>query len=86
MGRKYHFSLLEPRWPSAAYEHLIARGGLNLAAAGTPLKAQIDLAILGVTRTCPYRCAHATSTTTWARWTWCPVGLERCHPGSRRWA
>lgn len=58
LGRYRHFSLLEPRWPSPAYEHLIARGGLNLAAAGTAAKVQIDLAVLGITRACPYRCAH----------------------------
>ncbi len=30
VGRKYHFSLLEPRWPSEAYDHLMTNGGLNL--------------------------------------------------------
>ncbi len=58
VGSRYHFSLLEPRWPSQPYEHMIARGGLNLGAAGTPLKRQIDLAILAVTRVCSYGCAH----------------------------
>jgi MoaA/NifB/PqqE/SkfB family radical SAM enzyme len=58
VGRRYHFSLLEPRWPSEAYDELIARGGLNLGAAGTPAKAQIDLAILAVSASCTYRCGH----------------------------
>jgi MoaA/NifB/PqqE/SkfB family radical SAM enzyme len=58
VGRRYHFSLVEPRWPSEAYDHLIANGGLNLGGAGTPAKRQIDLAILGITRACGYRCAH----------------------------
>ena len=58
VGRKYHFSLLEPRWPSEAYDHLIANGGLNLGGAGTPAKAQIDLAVLAITRACANRCEH----------------------------
>jgi MoaA/NifB/PqqE/SkfB family radical SAM enzyme len=58
VGKTYHFSLVEPRWPSDAYDQLIANGGLNLAAAGTSRKKQIDLAILAVTRRCPYRCSH----------------------------
>lgn len=58
VGRHHHFSLLEPRWPSPAYDRMIANGGLSLAAAGTPAKRQIDLAVLAVTRACAYRCAH----------------------------
>ena len=58
VGNKFHFSLVEPGWPSKAYDQLMAKGGLNLAAAGTPYKMQIDLAILAVTRLCPYRCLH----------------------------
>jgi MoaA/NifB/PqqE/SkfB family radical SAM enzyme len=58
IGRYYHFSLVEPRWPSTAYDEVIARGGLNLGAAGTTGKAQIGMAILGVGASCPYRCEH----------------------------
>ncbi|NIM50208.1 MAG: radical SAM protein, partial [Gemmatimonadales bacterium] len=58
VGRKYHFSLLEPRWPSEAYDHLMANGGLNLGAAGTAAKVQIDLAVLAITRACDNRCEH----------------------------
>jgi MoaA/NifB/PqqE/SkfB family radical SAM enzyme len=58
VGRYHHFSLLEPRWPSPAYDRLIARGGLNLAAAGTSGKKQVDLAILAVSRVCDYGCAY----------------------------
>ncbi|HET7293438.1 MAG TPA: radical SAM protein, partial [Vicinamibacteria bacterium] len=58
VGRRYHFSLMEPGWPSPAYDRMIAKGGLNLGASGSPAKEQIDLAVLGITRTCPYRCAH----------------------------
>jgi MoaA/NifB/PqqE/SkfB family radical SAM enzyme len=36
----------------------MSQGGLNLAAAGTSWKKQIDLAILAITRQCPYRCVH----------------------------
>lgn len=57
-GNWHHFSLVEPRWPSKAYDRLMAKGGLNLAVAGTPYKMQMDLAILAVTRRCPYRCLH----------------------------
>jgi len=58
VGRHYHFSLVEPRWPSKAYDRLMANGGLNLGAAGTPAKPQIDLAVLAITRACEYRCQH----------------------------
>ncbi len=58
VGNRFHFSLVEPGWPSTAYDHYMAKGGLNLDAAGTSWKKQIDLAILAVTRRCPYRCLH----------------------------
>ncbi len=58
VGGKYHFSLLEPRWPSRAYDHLMANGGLNLGGAGTAAKRQIDLAVLAITRACANRCEH----------------------------
>jgi MoaA/NifB/PqqE/SkfB family radical SAM enzyme len=58
VGGRYHFSLVEPRWPSEAYDELVARGGLSLGAAGTPAKAQVDMAILAVSAACDYRCGH----------------------------
>jgi MoaA/NifB/PqqE/SkfB family radical SAM enzyme len=58
VGKQYHFSLVEPRWPSEAYDHMIANGGLNVGAAGTPAKPQIDLAILAITRACGNGCEH----------------------------
>ena len=54
-----HFSALTiPQYPSAAYDHMAAKGGLNLFAAGTPFKQQIDTAILAVTGRCEYHCVH----------------------------
>jgi MoaA/NifB/PqqE/SkfB family radical SAM enzyme len=58
VGRKYHFSLLEPRWPSEAYDNLMTNGGLNLGGAGTAAKVQIDLAVLAITSACGNRCEH----------------------------
>lgn len=52
----YRFSLSTPRWPSHVFDRMAAGGGLNVAAAGTPAKRQIDMAILGITRKCAYRC------------------------------
>jgi len=54
----YYFSLTTPRWPSSPFSRMIARGGLNIKAAGTPLKSQIDIAILAITRKCNYDCKH----------------------------
>jgi len=54
----YRFSLTAPRWPSAAFDRMAAGGGLNLAAAGSGRKRHIDMAILGITRKCGYRCEH----------------------------
>jgi len=54
----YYLSLTIPRWPSRAFDHMVSKGGLNIKAAGTPRKSQIDLAILGVSRKCLYKCKH----------------------------
>ena len=54
----YRFSLAIPRWPSAPFNRMVAGGGLNLAACGSPLKKHIDMAFLGVSRKCEYRCQH----------------------------
>lgn len=54
-----HFSsLVSPHYPSPAYDRMVAGGGLNAAAAGTPLKQQMDTVILAMTRQCSLRCAH----------------------------
>jgi len=54
----YYFSLTVPHWPSKAFDRMVAGGGLNITAAGTPLKKQIDTVIMGITRLCPYKCSH----------------------------
>lgn len=54
----YYLSLTTPRWPSRAFDCMVARGGLNLTAAGTPFKSQVDTAILAITRQCAYDCKH----------------------------
>jgi MoaA/NifB/PqqE/SkfB family radical SAM enzyme len=54
----YYFSLTLPHWPSKAFDHMVANGGLNITAAGTRIKKQIDIAILGITRKCSYECNH----------------------------
>lgn len=56
-GRTFVF-LSKPAWPSKAYDRMVAGGGLNMAAAGTPLKTHIDMAILAVTGRCSLACAH----------------------------
>ena len=52
------FSLTVPRWPSRPFDQMVARGGLNITASGTPFKQQIDMTILGITRKCAYSCRH----------------------------
>ncbi len=54
----YYFSLTVPHWPSKAFDNMVAGGGLNIAAAGTQAKKQIDTVILGITRQCNYKCCH----------------------------
>jgi MoaA/NifB/PqqE/SkfB family radical SAM enzyme len=54
----YRFALSMPRWPSRPFDHMVGLGGLNIMAAGTPFKQQIDTAILGITRKCLYACRH----------------------------
>lgn len=54
----YYFSLTVPHWPSKPFDHMVANGGLNITAAGTRFKQQIDIAILAITRKCNYDCKH----------------------------
>lgn len=53
-----YFSLTMPHWPSKAFDNMVAGGGLNITAAGTPAKKHIDTAILGFTGKCNYKCSH----------------------------
>jgi len=54
----FYFSLTMPRWPSEPFDCMAANGGLNITAAGTKFKKQIDTAILAITGRCRYGCAH----------------------------
>jgi sulfatase maturation enzyme AslB (radical SAM superfamily) len=57
-NNNYYFSLTVPHWPSKPFDNMVANGGLNITAAGTPFKQQIDTSILGITRKCNYKCTH----------------------------
>ena len=57
-NESYYTSPVLPRYPSRAYNHMVATGGLNIAAAGTPLKQQISMILLGITRRCDLHCQH----------------------------
>ncbi len=57
-GGRYAFALNLPLFPSRAFDSMIAGGGLNLAAAGTRFKQQIDVAILAITQRCTLACKH----------------------------
>jgi MoaA/NifB/PqqE/SkfB family radical SAM enzyme len=58
LGGHFYHSLTLPRFPSKPYDRMVAKGGLNIAAAGTPWKGQVDVVILAVTRKCAYDCRH----------------------------
>ncbi len=47
-----------PHYPSAAFDHMVKKGGLNLREAGTPLNSQISMVLLGITRECTLYCRH----------------------------
>jgi MoaA/NifB/PqqE/SkfB family radical SAM enzyme len=58
-AHKYYAAVMRvPHWPSSVFDRMAGNGGLNLAAAGTPEKKQIDSVILAITRQCHYNCAH----------------------------
>lgn len=57
-GDRYFSSLTAPHSPSPAFERMVAMGGLNVGAAGTPLKQQIDTVLLAITQRCDLRCQH----------------------------
>ena len=59
LGKHFYTAVLGvPRWPSRAYDHMVANGGLNLFASGTPAKTQIDKVFLGISKKCNYLCRH----------------------------
>lgn len=47
-----------PHRPSRAFDRMVARGGLNFDAAGTPQNQQVGIVLMGITRRCDLRCAH----------------------------
>ncbi len=47
-----------PHYPSAAFDHMVEKGGLNIREAGTPLNPQISMILLGITRKCSLHCRH----------------------------
>jgi len=57
-GGSYFVSVTVPHWPSPAYDRMVAGGGLDFRAAGTPRRPQIDFVILSLSRRCRYRCEH----------------------------
>jgi len=57
-GDVYFPSLTSPHRPSPAFDRMVANGGLNVGAAGTPLKQHIDTAFLAITRRCDLHCQH----------------------------
>ena len=56
-GRQFTTPSL-PGYPSPAFEGVVARGGLDFAAAGTPRNRNIGSVILGIAPECSYACAH----------------------------
>jgi MoaA/NifB/PqqE/SkfB family radical SAM enzyme len=59
LGKYYYGATMRiPRWPSPAFDRMVANGGLNIEAGLIAKKHQIDAAILGITRKCSYACEH----------------------------
>lgn len=56
-GRQFTTPSL-PGYPSSAFEAVVARGGLDFAAAGTPRNRNIGSVILGIAPECSYACSH----------------------------
>jgi MoaA/NifB/PqqE/SkfB family radical SAM enzyme len=57
-GGHVYFDLAMPRYPSPAFDHMVANGGLNVAVAGTPHKRHMDAVVLAVSSKCALRCQH----------------------------
>jgi MoaA/NifB/PqqE/SkfB family radical SAM enzyme len=47
-----------PHYPSPAFDYMVKCGGLNISEAGTHLKSQISMILLGITQNCSLRCLH----------------------------
>ena len=58
LNGRYFTTPILPHYPSASFDHMVAGGGLNLHAAGTALKAQIGMVLLGISRKCSLHCSH----------------------------
>jgi MoaA/NifB/PqqE/SkfB family radical SAM enzyme len=54
----YGTTMRIPRWPSPAFDRMVANGGLNVESGLIARKRHIDTAILGITRRCLYSCEH----------------------------
>lgn len=57
-GDRFFITLTLPHYPSPAFDRAVARGALNVGAAGTPLKQQIDTVLLAITSACELHCRH----------------------------
>ncbi len=61
LGSHYYGTTMRiPRWPSRAFDRMVANGGLNIEADIISEKHQIDSAILSITRKCSYACEHCS--------------------------
>ncbi len=59
LGKYYYGTTMRiPRWPSPAFDRMVANGGLNIEAGLIAHKHQIDTAILSITRKCSCACEH----------------------------
>jgi MoaA/NifB/PqqE/SkfB family radical SAM enzyme len=60
LGRHYYYGtgMGTPRWPSPAFDRMIAAGGINLEPEVIAHRHHLDTAFLGITRRCGYRCEH----------------------------
>jgi len=58
-GNHYYYAILRnPRWPSPAFDEMVARRGFDAYAKGHPLKTPTDSVILAFSRECLYSCQH----------------------------
>jgi MoaA/NifB/PqqE/SkfB family radical SAM enzyme len=58
LNDRYFTTPILPSYPSRAFDHMVGRGGLNFHAAGTRMKSQIDMILLGITQKCNLHCRH----------------------------
>jgi MoaA/NifB/PqqE/SkfB family radical SAM enzyme len=57
-GYCYTTTMRVPRWPSPAFDHMIANGGLGMESDTLVQKKHVDSVILAITRKCTYECEH----------------------------